>query len=82
MPASFAKEVVLMDLLLWRHAEAEEGLNDFERALTMRGEKQAKSVARWLLQHRPSPSSNSMDAHGLNRCRRCRLCSGRFSNVV
>lgn len=53
MPASLAKDVVSMDLLLWRHAEAEEGLIDFERTLTIRGEKQAKAVARWLLQHQP-----------------------------
>jgi len=42
-----------MDLLLWRHAEAEEGDNDFERALTGRGEKQARAVARWIRQHQP-----------------------------
>lgn len=42
-----------MDLLLWRHAEAEEGDNDFERALTGRGEKQAKAMARWIHQHLP-----------------------------
>lgn len=37
-----------MDLLLWRHAEAEEGDNDLRRRLTGRGEKQAKAVAAWL----------------------------------
>jgi phosphohistidine phosphatase len=40
-----------MDLILWRHAEAEddlEGLDDMERALTPRGEKQAARVAAWL----------------------------------
>lgn len=42
-----------MDLLLWRHAEAEDGAIDFDRALTSRGEKQAKLVARWLLAHQP-----------------------------
>ncbi|MFC5300094.1 SixA phosphatase family protein [Azospira restricta] len=42
-----------MDLLLWRHAEAEDGDDDFARALTGRGEKQAKAVARWLRQHLP-----------------------------
>lgn len=42
-----------MDLLLWRHAEAEDGEDDFERALTARGEKQAAAVARWLHQHLP-----------------------------
>jgi len=45
-----------MDLILWRHAEAEEGngtLPDQKRRLTARGEKQAKQVARWLHQHLP-----------------------------
>lgn len=42
-----------MDLLLWRHAEAEAGEDDLARALTARGEKQAKVVARWLRQHQP-----------------------------
>lgn len=37
-----------MSILLWRHAEAEDGTPDTERALTARGIKQAKSVARWL----------------------------------
>ena len=30
-----------MDLILWRHAEAEVGDNDMARRLTHRGEKQA-----------------------------------------
>ena len=45
-----------MDLILWRHAEAEEGddtLPDQKRRLTPRGEKQAKQIARWLHQHLP-----------------------------
>ena len=40
-----------MDLILWRHAEAEElgeGMDDLTRALTPRGEKQAAKVAAWL----------------------------------
>ena len=44
-----------MDLILWRHAEAEEWLEgnehpktDLERALTPRGEKQAARMASWL----------------------------------
>lgn len=46
-------EGTTMDLLLWRHAEAEDGPVDFDRALTARGHKQARLVARWLLAHRP-----------------------------
>ncbi len=42
-----------MDVLLWRHAEAEEGPDDFARPLTERGKKQAASVAAWLSQHLP-----------------------------
>jgi phosphohistidine phosphatase len=43
-----------MDLILWRHAEAEEGDNDLARELTPKGEKQAARVAQWLLQRLPS----------------------------
>lgn len=45
-----------MDLILWRHAEAEEGgpdLPDLRRRLTARGDKQARDVARWLREHLP-----------------------------
>ena len=42
-----------MDLILWRHAEAEEGGADLERALTPKGRKQAERVAEWLLQRLP-----------------------------
>jgi phosphohistidine phosphatase len=40
-----------MDLILWRHAEAEDqrdNLPDLERALTRRGQKQAARVGAWL----------------------------------
>lgn len=43
-----------MDLILWRHAQAEqwaEGCNDLERSLTQRGEKQAARMAGWLERH-------------------------------
>lgn len=46
-------EETRMDLLLWRHAEAEEGENDLQRRLTLRGEKQAKAMAAWLRRHEP-----------------------------
>jgi len=41
----------MMDLILWRHAEAEEGdgaTEDLQRALTARGERQAARMGRWL----------------------------------
>jgi phosphohistidine phosphatase len=44
-----------MDLILWRHAEAEEleatdeaGIDDLSRRLTPRGDKQAARMAAWL----------------------------------
>lgn len=37
-----------MELILWRHAEAEPGLPDIERRLTARGRKQASRMAGWL----------------------------------
>jgi phosphohistidine phosphatase len=43
-----------VDLILWRHAEAEEGGPDLERRLTARGQKHAGRVAAWLLQRLPS----------------------------
>ncbi|MCV2354381.1 histidine phosphatase family protein [Paucibacter sp. B2R-40] len=42
-----------MDLILWRHAEAEllrEGGTDLQRCLTPKGERQAKRMAAWLNQ--------------------------------
>jgi len=42
-----------MDLLLWRHAEAEGGIPDLKRKLTKRGEKQAQHIAEWLKQNAP-----------------------------
>jgi phosphohistidine phosphatase len=42
-----------MELILWRHAEAEIGEPDLGRKLTGRGEKQARRVAEWLHSHLP-----------------------------
>lgn len=54
----FFKNGVLMDLVLWRHAHAEEGLaagggkassiSDLDRSLTEKGYRQAKKVSRWM----------------------------------
>ncbi len=37
-----------MELILWRHADAEDGVIDLKRELTDKGRKQAAKVARWL----------------------------------
>lgn len=44
-----------MELLLWRHAEAEDGIDDLARPLTPRGRKQARTVAAWIRRHGPQP---------------------------
>ena len=46
-----------MDLILWRHADAADaadGDEDIDRALTARGERQAARMAHWLNQHLPA----------------------------
>ena len=37
-----------MELILWRHADAEDGKPDGERRLTEKGRKQAVRMAKWL----------------------------------
>ena len=37
-----------MELILWRHAEAEDGMPDSARELTGKGLKQARAMAEWL----------------------------------
>ena len=44
----------LMDLILWRHAEAEIGEPDALRPLTSKGQKQATRMAEWLDRTLPS----------------------------
>ncbi|MBI1396118.1 MAG: histidine phosphatase family protein [Betaproteobacteria bacterium] len=42
-----------MDLILWRHADAFDGIPDMTRRLTPKGHKQAEAVARWLQSRLP-----------------------------
>lgn len=42
-------------LLLWRHAEAEDGSPDLQRKLTAHGEQQAQQMAEWIKAHAPRP---------------------------
>lgn len=67
-----------MDLILWRHAEAEdevEGLFDMDRALTPRGEKQAARVAAWL--DRQLPDGTRVLSSPARRCEQTVLALGR-----
>ena len=43
-----------MDLILWRHAEAEPGEPDLGRRLTAKGIQQAERMAKWLDRHLPA----------------------------
>lgn len=42
-----------MELILWRHADAQPGDPDLARPLTAKGRRQAKAMARWLNNHLP-----------------------------
>ena len=42
-----------MELILWRHADAEDGADDMARRLTSKGRKQAAAMAEWLHSHLP-----------------------------
>lgn len=64
-----------MDLILWRHADAEEGASDAARALTPKGHEQAARMAAWLAARLPtdvrilaSPAVRAQQtAHALSR---------------
>lgn len=67
-----------MDLILWRHAEAQEGvegLSDLERSLTPRGEKQAARMAGWL--DRQLPEAVRVLASPARRTEQTTLALGR-----
>jgi phosphohistidine phosphatase len=42
-----------MELILWRHADAEDGSPDLARRLTKKGRKQAARISEWLLARLP-----------------------------
>lgn len=44
----------MMNLILWRHAEAQDTSPDIERILTAKGRKQAEKMAAWLKSQLPS----------------------------
>jgi phosphohistidine phosphatase len=71
-----------MDLILWRHAEAEDGLVDeskagldLNRSLTQRGEKQATRMAAWL--DRQLPEGVRILVSPARRCEQTALVLGR-----
>jgi phosphohistidine phosphatase len=78
-----------MDLILWRHAEAEDTEPDIARDLTDRGRRQAQAMAAWLRGYLPdsgrlrilcSPANRTrqtVDALGLPYAIRDELAPGR-----
>jgi phosphohistidine phosphatase len=71
-----------MDLILWRHAEAEEaadGDGDLDRSLTPRGEKQAARMAGWL--DRQLPDGVRVVSSPARRCEQTALALGRKYKV-
>jgi len=71
-----------MDLVLWRHAEAQdwtEGCDDLARSLTSRGEKQATRVANWL--DRQLPEGTRILVSPARRCEQTVLALGRKYKV-
>ncbi len=63
-----------MDLILWRHAEAEESEPDLARKLTARGHKHAARAAQWL--HQRLPSKFTVLASPAERTRQTALALG------
>ena len=67
-----------MDLIIWRHAEAEDEAehgDDLKRALTPRGEKQAARIAAWL--DRQLPEGARVLCSPALRCEQTVLALGR-----
>lgn len=67
-----------MDLILWRHAEANDpdpGQDDIARALTSRGEKQAARMAKWL--DRKLPEATRILVSPAVRCEQTALALAR-----
>ena len=67
-----------MDLILWRHAEAQEwleGCDDMARSLTSRGEKQATRMANWL--DRQLPEGTRILVSPARRCEQTAQALGR-----
>lgn len=75
-----------MDLILWRHAEAEDwpdgesqAGSDLDRSLTSRGEKQAARMAAWL--DRQLPEGARIVVSPARRCEQTALALGRKYRV-
>lgn len=64
-----------MNLLLWRHADAEDGFPDSERKLTPRGQAQARQLAEWI--NRNAPKNLHILTSPAVRCQQTAAALGR-----
>jgi phosphohistidine phosphatase len=72
-----------MDLILWRHADAEvaaAGQDDLQRALTHKGERQARRMAAWL--NARLPATTRVLVSPALRCRQTAAALGREARIV
>ena len=71
-----------MDLILWRHAEAEDARasGDLGRALTSRGRRQAERMAEWLAAR--LPAATRVLASPALRCQQTAAALGRAATTV
>ena len=73
-----------MDLILWRHAEAElqrAGQTDMDRGLTPRGERQARRMAEWL-EERLAPSTRILVSPALRTRQTAQALERHFETVA
>lgn len=69
-----------MDLILWRHAEAELGEPDHGRTLTAKGRKQAAKMASWL--DRNLPADCRILCSTAERCEQTAAALGRKYKLI
>lgn len=68
-----------MELILWRHAEAEDGSPDSTRELTGKGERQARKMAAWLESR--LPRGTRIVSSPATRCQQTARALGKFEEV-
>lgn len=70
-----------MDLILWRHAEAEQGIADLDRRLTAKGVHQAERMGVWLDRHLP-PETRVLASPALRAQQTARALERKFHVVA
>ena len=68
-----------MELILWRHAEARDGVPDSTRELTGKGGRQAQAMAKWL--DARLPKGTRILSSPATRCQQTAEVLGKFEEV-